>query len=217
MDMERARFNMVEQQVRPWDVLDQRVLDLLGSVPREAFVPDTYRELAFADLELPIGHDQVMLPPRTQARALQSLDVRAADRVLELGTGSGYLTALLARLAHHVYSVEILPELAELASRNLTAIGVTNATVETGDAAAGWPRHAPYDVILVGGAMASVPDSLREQLRTGGRMFVVAGDEPVMEARLITRVGENQWTDEALFETRIPPLANVPEPSRFVF
>jgi len=217
MDMERARFNMVEQQVRPWDVLDQRVLDLLGSVPREAFVPDTYRELAFADLELPIGHDQVMLPPRTQARALQSLDVRAADRVLEVGTGSGYLTALLARLAHHVYSVEILPELAELASRNLTAIGVTNATVETGDAAAGWPRHAPYDVILVGGAMASVPDSLREQLRTGGRMFVVAGDEPVMEARLITRVGENQWTDEALFETRIPPLANVPEPSRFVF
>ena len=217
MDMERARFNMVEQQVRPWDVLDQRVLDLLGSVPREAFVPDTYRELAFADLELPIGHDQIMLPPRTQARALQSLDVRAADRVLEVGTGSGYLTALLARLAHHVYSVEILPELAELASRNLAAIGVTNVTVETGDAAAGWPRHAPYDVILVGGAMASVPDSLREQLRPGGRMFVVVGDEPVMEARLITRVGESQWTDEALFETLVPPLANAPRPSRFVF
>lgn len=217
MDMERARFNMVEQQVRPWEVLDQRVLDLLGSVPREAFVPDTYRELAFADLELPIGHGQVMLPPRTQARALQSLDVRAADRVLEVGTGSGYLTALLARLAHHVYSVEILPELAELASRNLAAIGVTNATVETGDAAAGWPRHAPYDAILVGGAMAAVPDSLREQLRTGGRMFVVVGSEPVMEARLITRVGESQWTDEALFETLVPPLANAPRPSRFVF
>lgn len=217
MDMERARFNMVEQQVRPWEVLDQRVLDLLGSVPREAFVPDSYRELAFADLELPIGHGQVMLPPRTQARALQSLDVRAADRVLEVGTGSGYLTALLARLAHHVYSVEIIPELAELASHNLHAIGVSNVTVETGDAAAGWPRHAPYDVILVTGAMAAVPDGLREQLRPGGRMFVVEGSEPVMEARLITRVGDNQWTDEALFETCIPPLANAPEPSRFVF
>ncbi|MDD3448400.1 MAG: protein-L-isoaspartate O-methyltransferase [Gammaproteobacteria bacterium] len=217
MDMERARFNMVEQQVRPWEVLDQRVLDLLGSVPREAFVPAAYRALAFADLELPIGHDQVMLPPRTQARALQSLDIRAADRVLEVGTGSGYLTALLARLAHHVYSVEIIPELAGLASRNLAAAGVANVTVETGDAAAGWPSHAPYDAILVGGAMAAVPDSLREQLRPGGRMFVVVGVEPVMEARLITRAGENQWTDEVLFETLIPPLANAPEPSRFVF
>lgn len=217
MNVEQARFNMIEQQVRPWEVLDQRVLDLMGSVPRELFVPQGYRDLAFADTGLPIGHGQQMLAPKLQARALQSLDVQPSDRVLEVGTGTGYLTGLLARLAHHVYSVELFEALSTYARQALAGLRITNVTLEVGDAAAGWDRHAPYDVIVMTGSVPRLPASLREQLTQGGRLFVVVGDAPAMEALLVTRVAPDQWRETSLFETSIPPLVNAPEPPRFVF
>lgn len=217
MNLEQARFNMIEQQVRPWDVLDDRVLTLLDTVPRERFVPTEYRDFAFADTEVPIGHGQVMLPPRIQARALQALDLRPTDKVLEVGTGTGYLTALLARLGDHVHSIERVPELRETAAVNLEAIGVHNVTLETGNAATGWPAHAPYDVIVVTGSLPELPPTLRHELRADGRLFVIVGEPPVMEARLITRVGEQEWTEDSLFETVVPPLEDAPQPQRFVF
>jgi protein-L-isoaspartate(D-aspartate) O-methyltransferase len=217
MNIEQARFNMVEQQIRPWEVLDQRVLDLIGRVPRELFVPEAYRQLAFADTGLPIGHGQQMLPPKLQAKALQSLDVQPSDRVLEVGTGTGYLTALLAKLAHHVYSVELFEALSAYARQALAGLRVSNVTLELGDAAAGWERHAPYDVIVVTGSLPRLPASLREQLSQGGRLFAVVGDAPAMEALLITRVAQDQWLETSLFETEIPPLVNAPEPPRFIF
>ncbi len=217
MDMEQARFNMVEQQVRPWEVLDQQVLDLLGVVAREEFLPEAYRELAYADLEIPIGHGQMMLPPRVQGRALQALEVKPSDRALEIGTGTGYLTALLARLAHQVVSVEINPELAEQAAANLASAGCTNATVETGDGSRGWPDRGPYDVILVSGALPRLPDELRQQLRPGGRLFAVVGREPAMEAVLVVRTGDRQWSEQTLFETVVPPLSSNLDAPQFTF
>ena len=215
--MEQARFNMVEQQVRPWEVLDQQVLDLLGTTPREAFVPDPYQELAYADLELPIGHGQMMLPPRIQARALQAVELKTTDLVLEVGTGTGYLTALLAALARQVVSVERIPALAELAGRNLASVGCTNVTLETGDSARGWPTHAPYDVIVVTGALPRIPDELRQQLRSGGRLFAIVGHEPAMEGVLVTRVGSRQWSEQSLFETVVPALVNDLDSPQFEF
>ena len=217
LDVERARFNMVEQQIRPWEVLDQRVLDLLLRVRREEYVPARYRALAFADMEIPLGHGETMLAPKIEARMLQELALAPGDRILEVGTGSGYMTALLASLGSHVCSVDIVPEFTQTASAKLTAHVVTNVTLETGDAARGWDRHAPYDAIMVTGSMPVLPDAFLKSLRPGGRLIVVVGEPPVMEAQLITCVAAGAYSTTGLFETCIAPLRNAVQPERFVF
>jgi protein-L-isoaspartate(D-aspartate) O-methyltransferase len=217
MDIERARYNMIESQIRTWEVLDQRVLDTLSAVRREEFVPERYRPLAFVDMEIPLGHGEVMLAPKLEARMLQELTLKDSDRVLEVGTGSGYMTALLASLAGHVYSVELHPDFSAGAAGKLAAHAIANATLEVGDAAQGWSRHAPYDAILLTGSVPVLPPRLRAQLRPGGRLLAVVGDPPVMTARLTTCVTDGAWNDTGLFETCIAPLRNVPQPERFVF
>lgn len=216
-DTEQARFNMIEQQIRPWEVLDERVLDLMAEVPREDFVPEAYRSLAYTDTAIPLGNGQVMMPPKLAARILQALDIQPTETVLEVGTGSGYFTALLARLARHVFSVDINPDMTRQAQERLAAHGIHNVTLETGDGARGWERHAPYDVIVLTGSVPLLPDSFREQLRVGGRLLAIVGDSPVMEVKLITRRGESDWSGETLFETDLPPLINAPQPDRFRF
>jgi len=217
MNVEQARFNMVEQQIRPWEVLDQRVLDLLLRIRREEYVPARYRALAFADMEIPLGHGETMLAPKIEARMLQELALAPGDRILEVGTGSGYMTALLASLGSHVCSVDIVPEFTQTASAKLTAHGVTNLTLETGDAARGWDRHAPYDAIMVTGSMPVLPDAFLKSLRPGGRLIAVVGEPPVMEAQLITCVAAGAYSTTGLFETCIAPLRNAVQPERFVF
>jgi protein-L-isoaspartate(D-aspartate) O-methyltransferase len=217
MNLEQARHNMIEQQIRTWEVLDQRVLDALEAVPRDAFVPTPYRWLAYADTELPIGEGERMMAPRLEARMVQSLRLRPLDRVLEIGTGSGYVTALLARLAAHVYSVERAEPLAERARVRLATHGVENVTLRVADGSAGWPEHAPYDAIAVTGSLPVLGDALPRQLVVGGRLFVIVGEPPVMEALLITRVREQDWARESLFDTEIAPLRGLPARERFVF
>jgi protein-L-isoaspartate(D-aspartate) O-methyltransferase len=217
MDIERARYNMIESQIRTWEVLDQRVLDTLSAVKREEFVPEQYRPLAFVDMEIPLGYGEVMLAPKLEARMLQELTLKDTDRVLEVGTGSGYMTALLASLAGHVYSVELRPDFSAAAAGKLAAHGMANVTLEVGDAAQGWSRHAPYDAILLTGSVPVLPPRFRTQLRPGGRLLAVVGDPPVMTARLTTCVTEGAWNETGLFETCIASLRNVPQPERFVF
>ncbi|HHH35866.1 MAG TPA: protein-L-isoaspartate O-methyltransferase [Gammaproteobacteria bacterium] len=220
MELERARFNMIEQQIRPWDVLDQKVLDLLARIPREDFVPEDYRRLAYADIAVPIGEGEVMMHPKLEGRMLQALDLHPTDVVLEIGTGSGYVTALLAAATHHVYSVEIHPSLQSQATARLAARGVENVTLEVGDAARGWDLHdLRYDVIVLTGSTPVLPDAFPAMLNRGGRLFAVVGESPVMEAVLIRREGEHghDLSREPLFETELPPLRNAPRPRRFVF
>lgn len=217
-DLERARFNMIEQQIRPWDVLDQRVLDVIAAVPREDFVPEQYRStLAFSDISLPLGHDQYMLPPKVQGRLLQSLALQPGDTVLEVGTGSGYLTACLARLAGRVFSVDIVPEFKNAAERRLAGLGSRNVELAVADAAAGWDTEDAFDAIAVTGSLPLLHRGFHRALRTGGRLFVVVGTPPIMEALLITRIGADQWAQESLFDTLIPPLINAAAPPRFRF
>jgi protein-L-isoaspartate(D-aspartate) O-methyltransferase len=219
MDFEQARFNMVEQQVRTWDVLDPAVLDLLGTLPRENFVPEDRRSLAFADLELPIGHGEVMLAPKMQARIAQEVMLTPSDRVLEVGTGTGYLTAMLARLAGSgsVTSVEIHPDLAQGARARLSALGIDNVKVEVGDAARGWAFGGPFDVIVLTGSLPMLPDAFQKQLKRGGRLFAIVGERPVMTARLIVRESDTAFGAVTLFETVVDPLRNAQQPKRFVF
>jgi len=216
MDFEQARFNMVEQQVRTWSVLDQSVLDLLFAVHRENFVPPAYRALAFADLEIPLGEGERMWTPKMEARVLQELDLKDGESVLEIGTGSGYLTALLARRARQVLSVEISPRLQAEARARLNAAGVHNASLESGDGARGWGSDA-YDAIVLTGSTPLVPESWLKQLKPGGRLFAVVGDAPVMTARLTRWTAPDVLTHEDLFETVLTPLRNAPQPARFVF
>ena len=217
MNPEQARFNMVEQQIRTWEVLDQDVLDLLYVVPREEFVPEKHRALAFSDLEIPIGEGERMWQPKLEARVIQELGMRKADRVLEVGTGSGYLTALLSHRAAHVVSVEIKPALAAFGRANLERHGADNVVLEIGDAARGWPARAPYDVIVLTGSTPILPGSLVEQLSPGGRLFAVVGEPPVMTARMVVAAGPGAWRATDLFETVIAPLANAEQPARFRF
>jgi protein-L-isoaspartate(D-aspartate) O-methyltransferase len=217
MDVERARFNMVEQQIRTWEVLDQRVLDLLLRVHREDFVPEHYKALAFADMEIPIGHGEKMLHPKLEARMLQEIAIAETDRILEVGTGSGYMTALLASLGQHVYSVDIEPEYTRSAAAKLAAHAIRNVTLETGDAARGWDSHSPYDVIVLTGSLPLLPSSFQENLKSGGRLLAIVGEAPVMEARLITRIAAGAYHAVGLFETCITPLRNAQQPERFVF
>jgi protein-L-isoaspartate(D-aspartate) O-methyltransferase len=217
MDIELARANMIESQIRTWDVLDQRILDLVSVVKREQFVPVAHRGLAFADMEIPIGHGASMLAPKLQARMVQELGLKPTDRVLEIGTGTGYVTALMARLSAHVYSVEIVPEFSETAARNLAAARISNVTLERGDGSAGWTRHAPYDAILLTGSVPELSDALLKQLAPGGRLLAVVGKPPIMTARLVTCSSAGVFSTEGLFETSIPPLKNAPDSARFVF
>jgi protein-L-isoaspartate(D-aspartate) O-methyltransferase len=221
MDLEQARFNMVEQQIRPAEVLDQDVLDLLYVVPREEFVPPAYRALAFVDTQIPIEggakYGERMWTPRMEARALQALAIRKSDRVLEVGTGSGYLTALLAHRAAHVVSVEIKRALAQFGRGNLARHGVENISLETGDAARGWPKHSPYDVIVLTGSTPVLPKGLLDQLAPGGRLFAVVGEDPVMSAQIVTLAPSGAFRTTRLFETVIAPLANCEQPSHFRF
>ena len=218
MNLEQARFNMVEQQIRTWEVLDQDVLDLLYLVPREEFVPLQHRSLAFSDIHIPLGEGERMWEPKMEARVLQELTVRkSTDRVLEVGTGSGYLTALLAHRAAHVYSVEVKPALAEFGRRNLERHGAENITLEVGDAARGWSVHAPYEVIVLTGSSPLLPRAFLEQLVVGGRLFAVTGEAPAMSARLVVCTAPGAYHSTALFETVLAPLVNAEQPPRFRF
>src|SRR5437762_1458493 len=216
MDFEQARFNMVEQQVRTWEVLDQDVLDLLFAVRREEFVPPAYRALAFADLEIPLGDGERMWTPKMEARVLQELEVKPNEVVLEIGTGSGYLTALLARRAREVVSIDINPRLLIEGRAHLAAAGVRNARVQSGDGARGWGSET-YDAIVLTGSTPVLPDSWLKQLKPNGRLFAVVGDPPVMTARLTRWTAPGASVQESLFETVVAPLKNAPQPARFVF
>lgn len=223
IDLAKARFNMIEQQVRPWEVLDPAVLALLDSVPRDAFVSDTHKALAYVDMELPLGGgaDQVMLAPRLQARMVQDLALQPTDKVLEIGTGSGYTTALMARLAQRVVSIEIDDTIAARARANLQRASVTNADVRVADATANGfsacAAEGPWNAILVGGSVAEVPQALLDLLAPGGRLIAVTGHEPMMRATLITRMEGASFRSEQPWDTVAPRLRNFPEPSRFSF
>lgn len=217
MNLEKARFNMIEQQVRPWEVLDQNVLDLLSVVRREDYVPAHLSRLAFADVEIPLGHGAVMLAPKIEAHALQALQVKKHEKVLEVGAGSGHMAALLASHAASVVSVDIVPELAEMARANLRKSGVDNVTVEVADGREGFAAQAPFDVIMASASVAEVPAALKTQLKIGGRMFVIVGKEPVMSAQLITRVAEESYSCTTLFETVTAPLTGAAPAQKFVF
>lgn len=218
MDMEQARFNMIESQARPWEVLDERVLQALYEVPRERFVPEENRAWAYIDYPVPIGHGAKMLTPMLQARLVQELRLSEGDRVLEVGTGTGYMTALMAKLAGEVFSVDLVPSFKLEAEARLRELGLDNARVESGDAAEGWPRHAPYDAILITGAVAEVPEAFKEELAVGGRLLVVEDRSgPIQEALRITRVSEEAFRQESLFETEIPHLRGAAERDPFVF
>jgi len=208
---------MVVQQIRPWYVLDDSVLDMLYKIKREDFVPSENRSLAFVDMEIPLGYGQIMLAPKVEARILQELKVTKSDKILEVGSGSGYMTALLAEKGNHVYSVEILPELKSLAEKNLKGYNIQNVTLEQGDAAQGWTKHAPYDVIALTGSTPVLPEVFKQSLNIGGRLFAIVGEDPVMEALLITRTGLTEFTTRNLFETSIIPLMNAQQPEKFLF
>ncbi len=216
MDIEQARFNMVEQQIRTWDVLDQDVLDLLFTVRREEFVPAAYRTLAFADLEIPLPGGQRMWAPKMEARVVQELKVRPRESVLEIGTGSGYLTALLASQGAQVVSVEIDPQLSAEAKPKLARAGRSRVELAVGDGARGWGT-ATYDAIVLTGSTPILPDTFVKQLKPGGRVFAVVGEAPAMTARLVHWVAPGSVTSQDLFETVIDPLKNAATPSRFEF
>jgi protein-L-isoaspartate(D-aspartate) O-methyltransferase len=220
MNLEQARTNMVEQQIRTWEVLDQEVLDLLYVVPREAFVPAVYRNLAFSDMEVPLENDAAgerMWAPKMEARVLQELAPRRTERVLEIGTGSGYLTALLAHRAAHVTSLEIKPALAASGRANLERHGADNVTPLVADGARGHATGAPWDVIVLTGSVPVLPKALLDSLAPGGRLFAVVGEAPVMGARLVTCIAPGAHRSVDLFETVIAPLANCEQPARFRF
>jgi len=216
MNVELARRQMIEQQVRAWSVLDERVLGAMAQVRRELFVPDGFREVAFADTNIPLGHGQSMLTPKVEGRVLQSLELGATDQVLEVGTGSGFLSACLARLAHHVRSLEIFPDLSARAVENLRASGISGVSVETLDAMT-MAEENRYDAIAVTGSLPAYDERFQRALKVGGRLFIVVGDAPVMDALLVRRLSRDQWVRESLFETILEPLVNAPQPSRFLF
>jgi protein-L-isoaspartate(D-aspartate) O-methyltransferase len=217
MNIEQARFNMIEQQIRPWNVLDQDVLDLLHVVKREQFVPAAYQNLAFADVEIPLPGGDSMLAPKFEARILQEVGVKKHETVLEIGTGSGYMAALLAHRAAKVTTVEINPETAEQAKKNLANAGIHNVTVETGNGAQGWEKGAPYDAIVISGALEVLPEAILKQVKVGGRIAAIVGQAPVMEASIITRTGETSFSTVKVFETNVRYLTGAPVPSHFQF
>jgi protein-L-isoaspartate(D-aspartate) O-methyltransferase len=217
MNIEQARFNMIEQQIRPWDVLDPEVLELLLVVKRENFVPAAHKALAFVDAEIPLPGGESMLMPKVEARLLQDVNLKKHENVLEIGAGAGYMAALLAYKGRHVTTVEISPELKALAEKNLADNGVTNVTVELGNGAQGWSKGAPFDVIVVSGSLPVLPEALLQQLNVGGRLAVIIGQAPAMKAQLITRTGEAGYDTRTLFETSVKPLQLATAAPAFVF
>jgi protein-L-isoaspartate(D-aspartate) O-methyltransferase len=217
MNFDQARFNMVEQQIRPWKVLDPQVLAVLGDIPREVFTPSQYQFMAYVDEEIPLGHGQVMLPPRVEARLLHDLELKGTESVLEVGTGSGYLTALLARRAREVLSLEIDAGLADSARQHLKRVGIHNARVVQADGSKTPIQGAPFDAIVLGGSVAEVPQNLLDQLKVGGRLLAIVGEDPVMQATLYTRLGERQFRSVHLWDSAAPALQNFAQPSRFHF
>ena len=219
MDFEKTRFNMVEQQIRPWDVLDTNVLDLLFHVKREDFVADNQRQMAFVDTELPLPNGSKMLQPKMEARLVQDAAIQPTDKILEIGTGSGYLTALLAKMGKQVVSMEIDAAQKARAADNLKQAGIANATLVEGDGVLGLLAEAPYDVIVVGGSLPVVPQELKDQLAVGGRLIMVAGDLPVMACKLIQRETKTSFRETVLFETCVERLQKFEavEPARFSF
>jgi protein-L-isoaspartate(D-aspartate) O-methyltransferase len=217
MNLEQARYNMIEQQIRPWEVLDDKVLGVLSATPREDFVPQQYRDLAFSDICIPLPNEQCMMPPKLEGRLLQSLAIQPTDRILEIGTGSAYLTACLARLGSSVHSVDLFSDFVEAARSTLQQHTISNVTLEARDAAAGLQTDQRYDVIAVTGSLPTLHRNFHTLLNPGGRLFVIVGRPPIMQALLITRVGEQEWNHESLFETSIPALLNAPQPEDFKF
>ncbi len=220
MNIEKARFNMIEQQIRTWDVLDLSILDLLVVVKREAFVPAAYKSLAFMDTEIPLPGGECMFTPKLEARILQEVMVKKHERVLEIGAGSGYMAALLAHKGRHVTTVEIAPELKAMAEKNLAQYGISNVEVVLGNGAQGWAEagtEAPYDVIVISGSLPVLPDSFLKQIKVGGRIFAIVGEAPVMSAQIITRVSDTAYNTVKVFETNVKPLREAITPSHFVF
>lgn len=214
---ELARFNMIEQQIRTWDVLDPAVLQGLSALPREDFIPEAYKGLAFADIEVPIGESQTMLSPKIEGRFLQALQLRTMDKVLQIGAGSGYLSALMAQFCQHVTALEIDAELCKLAKANLQKHGIKNVTVQKADGIKGLAKEAPFDVIVLCGSCPVEPKQLREQLAIGGRLLVVLGKAPVMQATLIQRKSQDSYKLDVIFETQLAALVNAPQAVNFIF
>ena len=217
MNYEQARFNMIEQQVRTWEVLDQRVLDMLSIVHREDFMPAQYKKLALSDINIPLAHGQVTMQPKVEARLVQALQINEQDHILEIGTGCGYLTAILSKFGRQVTSIDIFNDFTEAAKIRLAANQINNAELITNDGINAWPELAPYDVIVVTGSIPIANKIMEEQLKIGGRLFAIIGDSPVMEATLVTRIDEVQWTRESLFETDLPPLIGTKVANKFKF
>ena len=217
MNTEQARFNMVEQQIRPWQVLDPQVLNVLSNVQRELFVPQAYQALAYTDVEIPLGHGQDMTPPRIDARLMHDLHLTGCEKVLEIGTGSGYMTALLAGRAQRVVSLEINAELASTARNNLQRAGVTNVDVRVADGSVGAAGDAPFDAIVLSGSVAEVPQTLLQQLKVGGHLIAIVGHDHVMVATQFTRTADAAWDSKALWDHTAPRLQGFAEPSRFKF
>lgn len=217
MNFERARFNMVEQQVRPWEVIDPRILEQMEAIQREDFVPVRFRKLAFADLSIPLAHGEIMMPPKVEGRMLQALALDKDDTALEIGTGSGYVTACLAGLCKHVVSVEYHEDLHQDATGRLADKEIGNVDLFQGDAMSGWQPEQAHDVVVVTGSVPEVPEAFKGWVNPGGRLFVITGDAPAMEARLLTRLGVSDWAEESLFETELPRLINSEPPPAFEF
>ena len=217
MNFEQARFNMVEQQVRPWDVLDARVLELLETTQREDFVPVRYRKMAFTDMAIPLDHEQSMMKPVVEGRLLQALELKPDETVLEIGTGSGFITACLAQMSKSVVSVDIHEQFSKEAAARLKEKGIQNVEIETGDAMSGWQPEQAHDVVVVTGSVEDIPDQFRGWVNPGGRMFVVCGESPAMEAKLLTKLNATEWREESLFETDLPRLVNAEKAAEFEF
>jgi protein-L-isoaspartate(D-aspartate) O-methyltransferase len=217
MDYEQARFNMIEQQVRTWEVLDQRVLDMLSLVHREDFIPAPFKKLALSDVNIPLAHNQITMQPKVEARVIQSLNITNQDKILEIGTGCAYSTAILAKFSKEVISVDIFPEFTNAANIILEKNTIQNVNVIQGDGINGWPSMAPYNVIVVTGSLPLISTDIEKQLEIGGRLFVIFGVSPVMEATLVTRISETHWTRETLFETDLPALIGTKVSNKFIF
>lgn len=215
MDVEQARYNMIEQQIRTWDVLDQRILDLVARVHRENYVPEKYQDIAFADLRIPLDDEHAMMEPKLEARILQTLNIQPGDRVLEIGTGSGYLTACMSVLADSVVSYDIDENLSKQAGHRLADDEHENISLRIGDAMGDFQLNEQFDVIVLTGSLPMMDKRFHDMLNIDGRLFLVVGEAPAMEALLITRVGENEWSTESLFETELAPLKNAQPPSHF--
>ena len=221
LNFDTARENMVEQQIRPWDVLEPRVLDVIRSIPRENFLPDEYKNIAYADTAIPLGvfdgNECSMLHPIVEGRILQHLAITEDCTVLEVGTGTGYLTACMSKLGNHVDTVDIHEELTEIAENNLTELGINNVNFSTGDASRGWGQKPAYDAIAVTGSMPTMPEAYKKLLKVGGRLFVIIGEPPAMQAYLVTRISDKKWETEALFETSVCAIENSGTEEPFIF